>query len=108
MKRLKISITLILFRIGVAILYCLLFSNGNCQKEGYNWTFPDSSGLSFRQSGDPEYVKHNGSGYEANAAISDTAGNLLFYLSRYKGQVNYIVCIRDKLGNIIRGGIHYN
>ena len=51
-----------------------------CQKEGNNWYFGKHAGISF-QSGSPVSFTHNAisNQIEGVSAISDTAGNILFY-----------------------------
>lgn len=56
----------------------------SAQLEGANWCFRDSVGIKFMQNGEKEVFKSNGISIEANAAISDSMGNLLMYLSASK------------------------
>lgn len=67
-----------MLKISLICIAAGLCCNAFSQKYDNNWIFGDSTGLSF-SSEPPSYVNSAITGYEANASISDTDGNLLFY-----------------------------
>ncbi len=80
----------------------LAFCAAYAQKEDRNWVFGINCGIDFNDLSNPrtfQSVCHN---YEANASISDSAGNLLFYLSQNRFE-NYFRVRNDNHDVVING-----
>jgi hypothetical protein len=67
-----------------------------------NWTFGVKGGINFNRNQNPQILISNCNNIEANASISDSAGNLLLYLSLIPNST--MGTIRDKSHFIISNG----
>jgi len=89
------------------LLFVILPLLSSAQKEGDNWTFADSMGLKFDVENDTlslykTFIPYLSSGeIECQATISDSLGNLLFYL---KPGVNGLPDNNDTFNIYLRGG----
>lgn len=54
----------------------------NAQKEDVNWVFGIGCGINFENPEDPVIFLSNAENFEASASISDTSGQLQFYLAK--------------------------
>ncbi len=73
-------------------------------KHDANWVFGDSVGIDFRNSQNPIAFKGISKNAEANASISDSAGNLQLYISYNRNYSWMQTDIRDGNHNIIANG----
>ena len=88
------------------ILFILTCSICNAQKYDYNWVFDDSIGIDFNNLAAPivfNPIMHGG--YDENhASISDSSGNLLFYINDNFSFYHEYSCIYNKFYQIMDNG----
>ncbi len=91
------GVLIILFSMSVGVCFGQL-------KHDANWVFGDSLGVNFTDNQNPIAFKAISKNAEANASISDSAGNLQLYIS-YNRNYNWMQTdIRDGNHNIVANG----
>jgi len=68
-------------RICLLLVVVLISETSFSQKEDINWDFGANCGINFENPDQPQFFQSNAFNFEASASISDTVGNLQFYLS---------------------------
>lgn len=89
---------------SIAILCLhLAFWTAYAQKEDRNWVFGINCGIDFNDLSNPTTFEPGCNNLEANCSISDSVGNLLFYLAASGGYYDPME-IRDKNNQVIING----